>query len=75
MVEAVSDGLRQPFQSDEVEQIMVVVEVAVQLDGGAVVVAVQPFALAAVVGDEVAGAEDQVVLGDADGVALGGHGH
>src|SRR5439155_10743119 len=41
------------------------------LDGGAVVVAVEAFALVAFVADEVPGAEDQVVLGDADVEAFG----
>ena len=54
------------LQGDEVEDVVVLVELALDLDGGAVVVAVQPLALVALVADEVAGAEDEVVLGDAD---------
>src|SRR5262249_37023161 len=54
------------LQGDEVEDVVVVVEGALDLDGGAVVVAVEALALVALVADEVAGAEDEVVLDDAD---------
>ena len=42
------------LQGDEVEDVVVRVQLALDLDGGAVVVAVQPFALVAFVADEVA---------------------
>ena len=45
---------------------MVLVEVAFDLDRRPIVVAVDPLALIALIGDEMARAEDQVVLGDAD---------
>src|SRR5262249_3291829 len=50
----------------EVKDVEVIVERAFDLHGRAVVVAVQPFALVALVADEVPGAENQVVLGDPD---------
>src|SRR5213080_2751242 len=49
---------------------MVLIQVSLDLDGGAVVVAVQPLALVALVADEMPRAEDEVVLADADGVTL-----
>src|SRR5262249_37663103 len=49
----------------------VLVEGAFDLDGGAVVVAVQALALVAFVADEMARAEDEMVLGDTDFEALG----
>ena len=70
MVELVGDGLGAVLQGDEIEDVEVVVETAFDFDGGAVVVAVQPFALVALVADEVPRAEDQVVLGDADFVVF-----
>jgi hypothetical protein len=66
VVEFEDEGLRQVSQGDEVEDVMVLVERAVHLDGHAPVVAVDALALVAVEGDEVPGAEDEVVLGDAD---------
>ena len=74
MVERIGDGFRVLFQGDEIEDVLVRIQFSVHLDGHAVIVTMQPFAILAVVGDEMAGAEDQIVLGDADGVSLGGHG-
>ena len=74
MIEFIGDGLGAVLQGDEVEDVVVGVQLALDLDGGAVVVAVQPFALVALVADEVAGAEDEMVLGDADLVVFGRHG-
>ena len=74
MVELVGDGAGEVPQGDEVEDVMVLVQVVLDLDGRPVVVAVDPLALVAREGDEVARAEDEVVLVDADLVALGGHG-
>ena len=47
MVEFVGDFLGALLQGDEVEDVVVLVERALDLDGGAVVVAVQPLALVA----------------------------
>src|SRR5262249_45462925 len=58
------------LQGDEIEHVLVLVEFALDLDGGAVIVAVQPLALVALVADEVPGAENQVVFRDADLEAL-----
>src|SRR2546428_12511770 len=74
MIEAVGDRLDVSLECDEVEQVMVLVQPADDLNGCPVIVAVEAFAGVAVVGDEVAGAEDEIVFRDADGIALGGHG-
>jgi hypothetical protein len=71
VVQFVGDGLGAMLESDEVENVMVDVQVPLDLDGGAVVVAVQPLAPVPLVADEMPAAKDQVVLGDADFVALG----
>ena len=73
VVEAVGDLLDLPLERDEIEQVVIRVKSADDLNGRPVIVAVQPFAGVAVLRDEVAGAEDQIVFRDADGVALGGH--
>src|SRR5205823_518995 len=66
------DLLRPLLQCDEVEDVMVpVVERGLDFDLGPVVVAVQSFALVAGERDEVAAGEDEVVLRDADGEAVG----
>src|SRR5262245_29049341 len=73
VIEFVRDRPRAVFQRDEIEDVVVVVERPIDFHGHAVVVPVQPFAFAAVVGDEMPGAEDEIVFGNADGVTLGGH--
>ena len=73
MVQLGDQGAGQVAQRDEVEDVVVLVERPVDLDGHAPVVAVDALALVAVEGDEVPGAEDEVVLGDADGVAVRFH--
>ncbi len=64
MVELVDDLTGQVLQGDEVEDVVVDVEVILDLDRRPVVVAVDTLALVTCVGDEVARAEDQVILGD-----------
>ncbi len=66
VVEFIGDRLGPVLERNEIEDVAVIVELALNFDGGAVVVAVQAFTLVTFVADEVAGAEDQVVLGDAD---------
>ena len=73
VVEFVRDFLRALLEGDEVEDVVVLLEHALDFDGGAVVVAVEPLALVAAVADEVPAAEHQVVFGDADFEALGRH--
>jgi hypothetical protein len=46
------------------------VERSFHFDGGPVIVAMQPFALISFVGDEVATAEDEVILRHADPITL-----
>ena len=74
MVELVGDGPGHVLESDEVDHIMIDIEVAFDLDGGPVIVAVDPLAVIAVVGDEMPGAEHQVVFGDVDFEARRWHG-
>ncbi len=64
VVELVDDGPGQILQGDEVEDVMVDVQVILDLDRRPVIVAVDALALVTRVGDEVARAEDQVILGD-----------
>ena len=66
VVQLVDDRLRQVLERDEVDDVVVLVEVALDLDGRPIVMAVDPLALIALIGDEVARAEDEVVLGDPD---------
>src|SRR5262249_47723435 len=56
---------------DEVEDVKVLIEGAFDLDGDSVVVAVEPFALVPGIGNEMATAKGEVVLGDADAEAFG----
>ena len=58
-------------QREEVDDVMVLVERSLDLGRHAIIMPVQPLAGIAVEGDEVAGAEDQVILLDADVVAFG----
>ena len=74
VVELVDDPAGQVLERDEVEDVMVLVELVFHLDGRPIVMAVDSLALAAGVGDEVARAEDQVILGDTDLVTRTGHG-
>src|SRR5262249_5326315 len=71
VVQLVGELAHDVLEGDEVEDVVVLVEWAFDLGGHAIVMAVQALALAAVVRDEMPGAKDQVVLGDADGVVLG----
>ena len=74
VVDLVDDAAGQVLQRDEVEDVVVLVELAFDLHGGTIVVAVEPLALVPFVADEVAGAEHQMVLGHADFEALAAHG-
>ena len=74
MIELVDDRPRHVLERDEVDDVVVRVQVSLNLDGRPVVVAVQPLAVVAVIRDEVSRTEHQVILGDADLVARGGHG-
>src|SRR5262245_47332647 len=74
MIEFVCDLLGARLQGDEVEDVEVLVQWSLDLDGGAVVVPVQTLALVPRVRDEMTAAEDEVVLGDAHLVAFGTHG-
>src|SRR5581483_560738 len=53
MVQLVRDGFGAMLQGDEIENVLVFVQFALDLNGGAVVVAVQALALVALVADEV----------------------
>ena len=66
MIEFIGDGLGALFKSDKVEDVMIGVQIAFDFDAGAIVVAVQTFALVAFVADEMAAAKDEMVFGDAD---------
>src|SRR5690606_15421264 len=61
VIDLVHQPPHDPLQRDEVEDVAVLVQLALDLDPRAVVVAVQPLALVAV-GDEVPGGEHEVVL-------------
>jgi hypothetical protein len=74
VVELARDVAGDVAQGDEVEDVMVLVQVVLDLDRRPVVVAVDPLALVAREGDEVARAEDEFVLLHADLVAPGGQG-
>src|SRR5262249_18721732 len=63
-VQLVSQRPGAVFQCDEIEDVMVLVQAALDLDGGTIVMAVQPFTLVALVADEVPGAENERVLGN-----------
>src|SRR5574341_1043705 len=65
MVEPVADAAQNLLQRREVEDVGILVEIAFERGGGAVIVAVQRLA-PVVVGDEVPGTEDGVVFGDVD---------
>jgi hypothetical protein len=71
MVEIFGDRFRQFLQGDEVEDVKRArIEVAFDLDGGAVVVAVQAFAAVAFEADEVSRAEDEMIFRDAHFVSF-----
>ena len=73
VIESVDDFLQAITEGDEVEDIPVFVERALDFGCHAPVVPMKSFANVSVVGDEVCGAEDEVVFGDAD--AKGGFSH
>ena len=64
MVQIVDDLLHRVAESDEVEDVTVLVKRAGKFDGRAPVVAMQPFADVAVESNEVRGAEDQMIFGN-----------
>ena len=71
VIQLVEDRPQRPPQGDEIDDVAVLVQRPVYLGGHAVVVAVEPLADVALKRDEVPGAEDQVVAGDADPVVFG----
>src|SRR5262249_17912182 len=71
MVEFIDDRLGAVLQSNEVKDVVVLVQVAFDFDGGPVIVAVEPLALVAFVADKVPGTEDEMVLGNTDLESLG----
>src|SRR5262249_2150196 len=66
MIQLVDDRLRQVLQRDEIDDVVVLVEVAFHFDGRPIVMAVDPLALVALIGDKVPRAEDEIVLGHTD---------
>src|SRR5262249_39282677 len=64
VIQLVGNCLGAVLQRDEVEYVIVLVQRPLDLDGDAVVVAMQALALVAFVADEVPRAEDEVVLAD-----------
>ncbi len=66
MVELIRDRAGQVLESDEVDHVVVLVKIVLDLDRRPVVVAVETLAMVAVIGDEMPGAEDQVILGYAN---------
>jgi len=74
VVELADQAAGQVAQGDEVDDVMVFVERVLHLDRHPVIVAVQALAGVAVERDEVAGAEDELVLRQADRVVRGAHG-
>ena len=67
MIELVDDLFRVLFQSDEIENVPASrIEIGLDLDGGPVVVAVEPLAAVPFIADEVAAREDEMVLRHAD---------
>src|SRR5438132_108518 len=64
MVELVDNRFDAAFESDEVENVVVLVQVPFDVDGGAVVMTMQALALVALVANEVPAAENKIVLGD-----------
>lgn len=71
MVELAATPAQKFFEIDKIANVCVFSQIAFDAGGGTVVVAVKRLALIAFVGDEVLGAEDGVVFGDAD--FEGGH--
>src|SRR5262249_37186792 len=70
VVKFFDDGAGGVLQCDEVEDVVVFVERALDLDGSAVIMPVQALALVAFVADEMAATEDQIILRHTDLVAL-----
>jgi hypothetical protein len=70
MVEFIRDRLGEPFQRNEIEQIVVFIQVAFDFHRSAIVVAVQPLALVAFVADEVSAAEYELIFRDPDVIAF-----
>ena len=64
MVELVGDDASHILESDEVDHVVIGIELAFDLDGRAIVMAVDSLAVIPVVRDEMPGAKDQVVFGD-----------
>src|SRR5262249_44052576 len=69
-----SDRLGQISECQEVEDVLILVQVVLDLDGRPVVMAMDPFAVIAGKCDEMTRTEDQAILGNTDKVASGlGH--
>jgi hypothetical protein len=66
VVEFIRNILGPIFESDEIEDIKIFVQFSLYLDGGPVVMAVQAFALMALVTDKMGGAKKEIVLANAN---------
>jgi hypothetical protein len=71
MIKLVGNDASHILESDEVDHVVIGIKVAFDLDGGAIVMAVDSLAVIAVVRDEMPGAKDQVILGDVNFEARG----
>src|SRR5262249_691292 len=66
MVQFVGDGFGEMLESDEIENVIILIQGPLDLNGGPVVMAMKALTFIAFIADEVARTEDQMVLGDAD---------
>lgn len=73
VIQLVGDRFGQPFQRDEIEDVVVGVQGAFDFDGGAIVMAVKPFAFVALITDEMPGTKDEMILRDADQESFSAH--
>ena len=65
VVEFIHDRLGSPLERDEIKHVLIRVERPSDFHGDTVVVAVQPFAIVAVVRDEMRATEEEVILAQA----------